>query len=356
MAEANRLVADLMKPDPKIYWSDFLLSISLGWAGFVIAVLYPWFSWQGASGVLIATFALYRAVLFTHELTHLKTGTFKTFRFVWNFLCGFALLIPAFTYHGVHRHHHVHDVYGTKDDGEYLPFGAGNPLGIIGYMLLIFILPGFFILRFLVLGPISWVFPVLRKIIWNSLSSLTIDLAYVRPVPKKSDPRLLWFAQEVLTTIYGWAAIALVWTEVIPVKALILWYVIAVFIFLLNSLRTLAAHAYRNPGTEKMSVAEQFLDSVDIPGHPIITTLWAPVGLRFHATHHLYPRMPYHNLPKAYAVLRDGLSDNSLYLQASRNSLAHALVRLWQDAAAADKGENQKPGSDSLPDEHPCGS
>lgn len=337
MAEANKLVAGLMKPDQKTYWLDFLLSISFGWGGFALALLNPWNSLLGLAGVIISTFALYRAVLFTHELTHLKSGTFKLFRLVWNLLCGFALLIPAFTYHGVHRHHHVHDVYGTKEDGEYLPFGAGNPFGIIGYMFLIFILPGFFVLRFLILGPLSWVFPPLRKLVWGSFSSLTIDLAYVRPMPSDKDPKSIWFLQELAACFYGWTAIALVWFGMLPVKALLLWYGIAVLIFLLNSLRTLAAHAYRNPGEKQLSLLEQFLDSVDVPGHPIITTLWAPVGLRFHATHHLYPRMPYHNLPKAYELLKNGLSDNKVFLEATRNGLVDALLRLWRDASAASK-------------------
>lgn len=342
MSEANKLVAGLMKPNPKTYWTDFLISISLGWGGFAVALVNPWLSVLGIIGMVVSTFALYRAVLFTHELTHLKSGTFRTFRLVWNLICGFALLIPAFTYHGVHRHHHVHDVYGTREDGEYLPFGAGNPLGIIGYMFLIFILPGFFVLRFMVLGPLSWLVPPLRKLVWGSFSSLTIDLSYVRPQPTKNDPKWAWFTQELAAGVYGWLAVALVWFGVLPGKALVLWYGIAVVIFLLNSLRTLAAHAYRNPGEEQMSVAEQFLDSVDIPGHPIITTLWAPVGLRFHATHHLYPRMPYHNLPKAYQLLKNGLSDNSVYLASTRNNLSDALVRLWKDASNADQQANMR--------------
>ncbi len=336
MNEANQLVAGLMKPDPKIYWPDFLISITLGWGALAVAVIYPLSSWMGILGIVVSSFALYRAALFTHELTHLKAGTFGAFRLVWNLLCGFALLIPAFTYHGVHRHHHVHDVYGTKEDGEYLPFGAGNPWGLIGYMFLIFILPGFFVLRFMVLAPLSWVFRPLRKLVWNSFSSLTIDLTYIRPMPTDKDPKWDWYAQEFMAFAYGWSAVALVWFGVLPLKVLFLWYGVAVVIFLLNSLRTLCAHAYRNPGLEKMSVAEQFLDSVDVPGHPIITTLWAPVGLRFHATHHLYPRMPYHNLPKAYALLKNGLGDNRVYVQASRKSMCHALTRLWQDAAKAD--------------------
>ncbi len=341
--EANKLVADLMKPDPRIYWPDFLISVALGWTGLVIAVIFPVLSVPALVGILISTLFLYRAVLFTHELAHLKTGTFGFFRLVWNLLCGFAMLIPSFTYHGVHRHHHVHDVYGTSEDGEYLPFGAGNPSGIIGYMFLIFILPGFFVVRFLILAPLSWVLPPLRKLIWGRASSLTIDLTYERAAPKKGDPKTLWFAQEFMAFAYGWGAMALVWFNILPVKALVMWYAVAVLIFLLNSLRTLAAHAYRNPGPEQMSVAEQFLDSVDVPGHRIITTLWAPVGLRFHATHHLFPRMPYHNLPRAYVRLRDGLGDNTLYLRASRKSLAHALARLWGDAAEAQREKHAHP-------------
>ncbi len=343
MSEANKLVADLMKPDPRIYWPDFLISVTLGWAAFAVAVISPTFSFAGLAAVLISTLALYRAVLFTHELAHLKTGTFKLFRLVWNLLCGFAMLIPSFTYHGVHRHHHVHSVYGTSEDGEYLPFGAGNPFGIIGYMFLIFILPAFFVVRFLVLAPLGWLLPPLRKLVWGRASSLTIDLTYVRATPKEGDPKTLWFAQEFMAFAYGWTALALVWLNILPIKALAIWYTVAVLIFLFNSLRTLAAHAYRNPGPEKLSMAEQFLDSVDVPGHPVITTLWAPVGLRFHATHHLYPRMPYHNLPHAYVRLRDGLSDNSIYLRASRKNLADALVRLWGDAAAVERDKHAHP-------------
>ncbi len=82
-----------------------------------------------------------------------------------------------------------------------------------------------------------------------------------------------------------------------------------------------------------MTVAEQFLDSVDVPGNSLLTGLWAPVGLRYHATHHLFPRMPYHALGKAYRLLESQLSDNTLYLKATRSSLWDALRRLWLDAS-----------------------
>ncbi len=40
---------------------------------------------------------------------------------------------------------------------------------------------------------------------------------------------------------------------------------------------------------EVMSVTEQYLDSVNVPPPGLLPALWAPVGLRYHALHHLLP-------------------------------------------------------------------
>jgi fatty acid desaturase len=84
-----------------------------------------------------------------------------------------------------------------------------------------------------------------------------------------------------------------------------------------------------------MSVSDQYLDSVDIPGNMFTTALWAPVGLRYHATHHLFPSMPYHNLGKARRTLVRNLSDNTLCLTTARTSLWDALRRVWSEARVA---------------------
>ena len=49
------------------------------------------------------------------------------------------------------------------------------------------------------------------------------------------------------------------------------------------------AHRYCGSG-EPMSSAEQVRDSNDFPG--VLAELWAPVGLRYHAMHHLFPQLP----------------------------------------------------------------
>lgn len=338
LKEARGLVKDFLTPNPVIYWVDFLISTTLGWGAFVVALQSPAFSaWQIAS-FLVSGFALYRAVIFTHELTHLKKGTFKMFRLVWNVMCGFPLMVPSFTYHGVHIDHHKRDIYGTKLDGEYLPFAVGQPYKIISYVFLAFILPIFFAARFLILAPLAWMNSTMRKIVWQRASSLTIDLGYNRPAPAKRDDQY-WRLQEFFTFVCGWVAVLLVGFGMIPTKVLLLWYLVAVFIFTLNSFRTLAAHSYRNPGNLIMSVSEQYLDSVDVPGNNFLTPLWAPVGLRYHATHHLFPRLPYHNLGKAHRRLVTTLSDNTLYLQSTRKSLWHALTTLWKEAHLSQKKE-----------------
>ena len=65
----------------------------------------------------------YRAVLFTHELTHLRDKTFRGFRIAWNLLCGIPFLMPIFTYY-THVDHHMRKHFATQHDGEYLPLGT----------------------------------------------------------------------------------------------------------------------------------------------------------------------------------------------------------------------------------------
>ncbi len=334
LREAHELVRDLMTPNPWIYWADFLFHISLGWAAFFTALFSPLLSlWQIAAYV-VAVLALYRSAIFVHELAHLKKGTFKNFRLVWNLICGTPLMIPSFTYDGVHNDHHKPDVYGTSKDGEYVPFATKRPIEMVGYVLLSLLLPALLAARFLLLTPLCYLIPPLRKIVWERASSMTIDPSYKRAENAIRND-LNWKQQEMTTCVFAFLVIALVAFEVFPQDVLVLWYLIAVAIFILNSLRTLAAHAYRNPGAERLTYTEQYLDSINIPGNILITPLWAPVGLRYHATHHLFMSMPYHNLGKAQRRLVEGLSDNTLYLTTLRGGLWEALTRIWQESTAA---------------------
>ncbi|ALQ50828.1 fatty acid desaturase family protein [Nitrosomonas ureae] len=344
LREAHHLVRDLMTPNPWIYWVDFLFHVTLGWAAFFTALFSPFLSlWQLGSFV-VAVLALYRSAIFVHELAHLKKGTFQNFRLAWNLLSGIPFMIPSFTYDGVHNDHHKPDVYGTHADGEYLPFATRKPGEIVVYVLLSLLIPIFLAMRFVVLTPLAYLIPPLRKVVWERASSLTIDPTYRRAENAVRND-LNWRQQEIAACLFGTTVIALVILEVFPYSLLILWYLIAVTVFILNSLRTLVAHAYRNPGDRRMTLPEQYLDSINIPGNFLITPLWAPVGLRYHATHHLFMSMPYHNLGKAQRRLVNNLTDNSQYIQTLRSGLWPALKQIWRESSEAATHPSQRQSS-----------
>lgn len=340
MAEARAIARRFSRPKPLIYWTDYLISAGIGWSAFYVAVVSPAFSPLQIAATIVSALATYRAVIFTHELAHLKKGTFGAFRAVWNLFSGIPVLAPSFSYTGVHLDHHRPGIYGMREDGEYVSFGAGEPWRIIAYLMLIFVLPPLLAFRFVVLTPLSYLIPPLRRLLWKRLSSLAIDLSYTRPEQTKQDD-VSWRLQEFGAFVFSAGSLTLIALGVLPLAALGVWYALAMIVFLLNSLRTLAAHAYRNPGDQPMSRSDEFLDSVNVPGVPFFTPLWAPVGLRFHATHHLFPSVPYHELEKLHKALAAELPEGSGYLAVSRRSLFDALVRLWADAREASRANRR---------------
>jgi fatty acid desaturase len=210
-------------------------------------------------------------------------------------------------------------------------------------VMLSFLLPLFFIIRFLILTPLSYILPPLRKLVWERASSLTIDMNYKRAGNAIRNDKY-WKLQEFGAFLFATVAVACIAVGVLTYDALVLWYVIAMFIFLVNSLRTLSAHAYRNPGDRTMEFYEQYLDSINVPGN-FLTGLWAPVGLRYHATHHLFMSLPYHNLGEAQRRLVNGLSDNRLYLSTVRTGMWDALRSIWGEASAYSRRANASAGA-----------
>jgi fatty acid desaturase len=239
-------------------------------------------------------------------------------------------MIPSFLYQGVHNDHHNIKLYGTRGDGEYFPFVHEGRRKIVLFVLVSFFAPVFFFVRFVLLTPLSYCNKNMRCLVLAKISSFSIDLNYQRTRSSLNSVDM-WQVQEVVTCLYGWIFVLLMLEGFFPYKVLGLWCITFGLVFFVNSLRTLAAHCYRYSGEKVLNISEQLLDSVNIP-NSFLGVLWAPVGLRFHATHHLIPEMPYHSLGKTHQRLREQFSKKNLYLQSNSSGLLSTLARLWRES------------------------
>jgi fatty acid desaturase len=322
---AANLTRDLNAPNDAIYWADMLGSALLGYAALFAAMLVrP--TWLAIGCGLVAVLALYRAGSFIHELTHIKKGAVRGFRFTWNLVVGVPLLVPSFMYEGVHNQHHAKRYYGTVDDPEYLPLALMHPWTLPLFLVVAALAPIGMLIRFSILAPLSLLSPKLRSVVVGRYSGLQINPKFVRPKPQGEFARD-WAWQEAACSVWAIALVAMVATGIIPLRDFLILLAVSAGVMFLNQVRTLVAHLWENGG-EPMSVTAQFLDSVNVPPPATLPALWAPVGLRYHALHHLLPGVPYHNLGEAHRRLCKELDASSAYHSSTHRHLSLLVVRL----------------------------
>jgi fatty acid desaturase len=322
---AANLTRDLNQPNPAIYWSDMLGSAVLGYGALAATIMAP-STLFGVLSAIVAILALYRAGSFIHELTHLKPNAVPGFRLVWNMIIGVPLLAPSFMYEGVHNQHHAKPYYGTANDPEYLPLALMHPWTIPVFLIAAALAPIAMIIRFGLLAPLSLLFPKLRATVVAKYSGLQINPLFRRPKPEGKFARD-WALQEAGASIWAIALIAMAAIGVIPLREFAIILVILSGVMFLNQVRTLVAHLWENDG-EPMTVTEQYLDSVNCPPPAVMPALWAPVGLRYHALHHLLPGVPYHNLGEAHRRISAALGGDSPYFAANYRGLPGLVARL----------------------------
>ena len=330
MAEARKIVGDLFRPNPWIYWADFLGSFAVAAFCFRMVRQVELFSAVQIVCFVVSCVLFYRLAMFIHELVHLRTGTMTPFRVVWNLLIGVPFLMPSFVYY-THLDHHRRKHYGTHLDGEYLPIEHEGRWQIFAFLGASFVVPFLAVFRFLVLTPLTWISPGVRGWVHKHASSMIIDYKYIRPLPTKEHMRIIRL-QEFLCFLWCFGiAIGALTVGEYPYPFLIQAYCTGVFVLTINALRTLVAHRWGNH-EEEMTFLEQLLDSVNFPRLPWITRLWAPIGTKFHALHHMFPSLPYHNMPEAHRRLMAQLPEGSPYHQTNESSFSHAFLDLWRRA------------------------
>ncbi len=360
LAQARRIVGEYFTPNPWIYWTDFLVSWTLGGLCFAyvrtpgeITTNAAWHAPLVVALFVASGLLFYRSSLFIHELVHIRSSEFTVFRIVWNLLCGIPFLIPSFVYY-THLDHHRRKHYGTKEDGEYIPLATMPTWQILFYLSQCFVIPLAAIVRWGLLTPLTWVSPRVRDLVHKHASSMIMDPKYIRPLPTRRALRMIRI-QEACCFLFVWSVVLRMFVSfgIFSDQPLSPWflvqaYAMGVFIVTINALRTLGAHRWTHGDESEMNFVEQMLDSVNYPYNPLVTGLWAPVGLRFHALHHIFPTMPYHALATAHHRLMRELPADSPYRRCDARSLSESLATLWRRAQASQRGSWRVPQTAGL--------
>ena len=337
-AEAQRITADLTRPSARIYWTDLVLTAAAVYGGLALAVLaHGTPAWAGGA---VCAIALYRGVSFIHELTHLRPGETPGFRAGWNALIGVPFLAPSLLYEGVHNLHHLKQLYGTPEDPEYMPLSHLRPRVIAGFLAVAALAPAGAFLRFAVMTPLSFLAPGLRREVIARYSGMVVNPAFRRQ-DVGAARRPAWRAQEIGAWLWSWTLVGLVARGGLAARFVLTGVALMALVAIVNQLRTLVAHGWTSDG-RPMSIADQFLDSINVPPPGWLPLIWAPVGLRYHALHHLLPAVPYHNLAEAHRRLAQSMPDDSAYHRAQHPGLVAPLKALIGRSQAS-AGRRQEP-------------
>ena len=324
-AAAHKLCSDLVTANPAIYWADLIATSLVAYAGFAGAILLPGLALKAAA-FTISALAFYRGVSFLHEVTHLRPQDVPGFKAGYNALIGVPFFVPSLMYEGVHNLHHAKTRYGTINDPEYMPLAHKSVWHVIAFVLVSALAPFGLLIRFAVLTPIAAVVPPFRRVVVERFSALAINPLFRREMPPASQRRL-WLWLEALCSVWAITFLALTFAGFISPTVFWTGLGLGSAVAVVNQVRTVAAHHWENEG-EEMTPTEQFLDTVNVPPPATLPMLWAPVGLRYHALHHLLPRLPYHNLGTAHARLMATLPESARYREGNAKGFWQVMGRL----------------------------
>ena len=318
--EARRAIrtadVDYFRVSPLRYWIDFLVSMTAAYSAAWVYLSWPLGSWQQCVAFPIAAFWLYRLGSLIHEVCHLGQHEMPAFKLAWNLLAGVMTLTPSpfFTRH--HRDHHSQRFYGTPEDPEYVAnvLEGGNPASMVGYTLYVLVFPVLVFLRFL-LVPLTFLHPRLRDWTLRKASSLTFNRRYDRKLTPADRRAIL--AVEIPCFLRALMIPLLVLLGLNPWTRIPLLYALAVATVVLNQLRQLADHHFAGDGSP-VGLESHIADSCNFTTNDPLTLLFFPFSIRYHALHHLFPSMPYHNLKPAHEHLVRTLPADSPYRQLDR--------------------------------------
>jgi fatty acid desaturase len=275
------------EPNPILYFRDMLISLAafllcFAWAaqaeGWI--VLLPW---------TIAAVSIHRAGVFAHEIVHRpghqRMRAFSTF---WNWTVGAIIMVPTPRFQKPHLTHHANGIFRTKNDPQYL-LVRGDPAMMT---LVLFVVP--------LVMPLTNFLQVLT----GALGGIGLEEAMERRAQARgfSVCTLLTKRQKISVVRQSRFTLAafLLYAALLP-QTLPLYYSLMVAGWFLTVARIPLEHELERHAA-RSNAHDQMLDSftVETP----LALLAQPLGFRYHTAHHMYPGVPYHNLPALHAELK----------------------------------------------------
>jgi fatty acid desaturase len=338
------LVKDLHKPNPLIYWCDLAGCFALTAFGLYLSTPFPDTLLQGPAlamiGIVVAGLALYRASYFNHELSH-QARQLPGFEIGWNLFIGIPLLIPSFLYYD-HLNHHSVRGFGTESDIEYFSPKQRGLRGAFALIAVSAILPFLYIARFALLTPASWLNPKIRYWTDTRASGLGV-LGLSRRPPPTEDELLAWRVQETACFVYLVTMGLVLLLRLLPISNVLQFYAVMAILLIFNAIRTMVGHRYESDGKPQDRI-EQVLDSFNFPKHSLVTSILAPLGFHLHALHHLFPKIPYHNMPEAHRRISAALPKDSFYHSIESESYFREVLRFFIRNDKVSAPAHVKPG------------
>jgi fatty acid desaturase len=244
----------------RIYWGDLILSSFLFVVNFYLTIKIG-----STITFILACIFLYRVGAFTHEIAHQnKNKKIKLFKIFWNLTIGCLILQPSIRFTIPHLKHHTVGIFATEKDPQYPLIFSDTKLAFIIFVLLPFILP---------LYNLSLCLIPFKN---NQLNDLINKTIYSEEEHKEILLYEMYYVVVFLLTFI-----------------LISFYLVNVGAWFLSVLRIPLEHPlnyYKKTSNQKDQEVLSFTHTA------WIYIILQPLGLRYHTTHHMFPKIPYHNL------------------------------------------------------------
>ena len=283
-----RIESSFFAIDPTRYFIEFSLDFGAFILGFVwlVNAASPL---AFAAAYLVSVVAIHRASIFGHDIVHrYNDPRMKPFRLVWDFTVGAVCLFPVLRFYKPHITHHRPGIYRTTKDPQY-PLLRHNPVLAVLVLLV---------------GPLAMPVWSLFQVAAAALGGVTAEAAMERlfdrhGVNTANAPERKHRA-EIVSRSRVYLALPILLAVFLP-KALLLLYLVLAGGWLLLAWRIPLEHNLDVLLDRRSTWDDQLIDSYTIES-PFADIL-QPHGMKYHTAHHLYPGVPYHNLPRLHAAL-----------------------------------------------------